>query len=113
MPQSDILRSVDLHTEIARFAVDNPSGRRSEILVKTPTLRVVLITMTAGTAAHEHSVDGPITLQAIRGHFVLTAGEETIELPAGHFASLPGGVRHAVRAVEDGAFLLTISWLGS
>ncbi len=112
MPQPDILRSVDLNEEIARYAVDNPSGRRSEILVKTPTLRVVLITMTAGTEAHEHAVDGPITVQVLRGRFVLTAGDDSTELPVGHFASLPGGVRHAVRAVEDGAFLLTISWLG-
>jgi len=111
MAQPDILRTVDLQDEIARFAVDNPSGRRSEILVKTPTLRVVLITMTAGTEAHEHAVDGPITLQALQGRFILKAGSEEIELPAGQFASLPGGVRHAVRAVEDGAFLLTISWI--
>ena len=113
MSQTDILRSVDLNEEIARYAVDNPSGRRSEILVKTPTLRVVLITMTAGTEAHEHAVDGPITIQALRGRFEVTAGGALQELAAGGFAALEGGVRHAVRAVEDGAFLLTIAWLGS
>ncbi|MBX3069339.1 MAG: hypothetical protein KF883_02425 [Thermomicrobiales bacterium] len=111
MSQPDIMRTVDLHDEIARYAVENPSGRRSEILVKTPTLRVVLITMTAGTEAHEHAVDGPITVQALTGRFVLTTEEGAIELPAGRLASLAGGIRHAVRAIEDGAFLLTISWI--
>lgn len=111
MSQPDILRTVDLHEEIARYSVDNPSGRRSEILVKSPTLRVVLMTMTAGTEANEHAVDGPITVQALTGHFVLAAGSDAIDLPAGRFASLAGGVRHAVRAVEDGALLLTISWI--
>ena len=113
MSQPDILRTVNLHDEIARYTADNPSGRRSEILVKTPTLRVVLVTMVAGTESHEHSVEGPITVQALTGRFEIDAEGETIELPTGGLAPLPGGVRHAVRAVEDGAFLLTISWLGS
>ena len=113
MSQPDILRTVNLHNEIARYAVEDPSGRRSVILVKTPTLRVVLVTMVAGTESHEHSVEGPITLQALTGRFEVTVEGETVELPAGGLASLAGGVRHAVRAVEDGAFLLTISWLGN
>ena len=113
MTHQNIMRSVDLNDEIARFNADVPSGRRSEILVKTPTLRVVLVTMKAGTESHEHAVDGPITLQALQGSFAVTAGNETITLSAGGFLALEGGIRHAVRATEDGAFLLTISWSGA
>lgn len=112
MSENIILRSVNLDQEIARFAVDNPSGRRSEILVKTPTLRVILVTMTAGTEPHEHAVEGPITIQILRGRFELDVEGTGSELGAGDFAVLEGGVRHTVRAIEDGAFLLTISWLG-
>ncbi|MGD9711621.1 MAG: cupin domain-containing protein [Thermomicrobiales bacterium] len=112
MTQPHIMRSVDLQAEIERFAVDSPSGRRSEILVKTPSLRVVLVTMTAGTESHEHSVDGPITIQALQGRFAVTAGDSSFELAEGGFAALEGGIPHAVHAIEDGAFLLTISWIG-
>jgi quercetin dioxygenase-like cupin family protein len=112
MTTPNIMRSVDLREEIARYNADVPSGRRSEILVKTPSLRVVLVTMKAGTESHEHAVEGPITIQALQGAFAISAGGEQLEVNAGGFVALEGGVRHAVRAVEDGAFLLTISWLG-
>ncbi|CAN5851431.1 hypothetical protein BH20CHL4_BH20CHL4_05980 [soil metagenome] len=107
-----IMRSVDLNQEIARYNSDVPSGRRSEILVKNPSLRVVLVTMKAGTESHEHSVAGPITVQALQGAFAVSAEDENLELMAGGFLALEGGVAHSVRAIEDGAFLLTISWLG-
>ncbi|CAN5879704.1 hypothetical protein BH24CHL4_BH24CHL4_10230 [soil metagenome] len=106
-----IMRSVDLNQEIARYNSDVPSGRRSEILVKNPSLRVVLVTMKAGTESHEHSVAGPITVQALQGAFAVSE-DENLELMAGGFLALEGGVAHSVRAIEDGAFLLTISWLG-
>ena len=112
MATPNIMRSVDLKDEIARYNADVPSGRRSEILVKTPSLRVVLVTMRAGAESHEHAVEGPITLQALQGAFVVNAGDEQLQLNEGGFVALEGGVAHAVRAIEDGAFLLTISWLG-
>lgn len=101
---------VDLAAEIARFTPDGPSGRRSETLLKTDDLRVVLITMRAGTELHEHSAPGTITVQPLHGRFVFSSGSETWELAPGSLISVGGGVRHAVRAIEDGAFLLTIAW---
>ncbi len=112
MATPDIMKSVDLFEEIARLQPDGQSGRRAEILVKTPTLRVVLTTMKAGIESDEHVVDGPITLQALQGRFSVITGDTATELNQGEFAPLAGGVRHSVRALEDGAFLLTISWLG-
>jgi len=51
-------------------------------------------------------------LQALQGAFAVSAEDENLELLAGGFLALEGGVAHSVRAIEDGAFLLTISWLG-
>ncbi|MEZ4500109.1 MAG: cupin domain-containing protein [Thermomicrobiales bacterium] len=113
MSQPNIVRSVHLDEEIDRYPVRTPSGRRSEILVKTPTLRVVLVTMTAGTESQEHAVEGTITIQALRGRFDIVIDDVAHPVPAGDLFALEGGVRHAVRAVEDGAFLLTIPWHGS
>ena len=112
MTARKILKQVDVNAEIARFPPDGPSGRRSEILLKTSSLRVVLVTMRAGAELHEHSAPGTITVQPIRGRFAFTAGDDEREIAAGSLISVEGGVRHAVRALEDGAFLLTIGWPG-
>jgi quercetin dioxygenase-like cupin family protein len=110
MTTDGLLAHVEFAREIARFPPDGPSGRRSEILLKTPTLRVILVTMRAGTALHEHTAPGPITVQPLAGRFTLLLEDGELDLSPGTLAALDGGVRHAVQAVEDGAFLLTIAW---
>ena len=102
----------DLKAEIERFPPNVPSGRRSETLLKTPSLRVVLVTMQAGTELHEHVAPGPITVQPLQGRFTLIVEGREHEVAPGTLVSLAGDTRHAVRAVEDGAFLLTIAWRG-
>ena len=49
MGRQEHITQFDLNAEIERFLPDVLSGRRSETLIKTPQLRVVLITMRAGT----------------------------------------------------------------
>ena len=111
MSTPGVLGRFDLAQEIARFPPDVPSGRRSETLLKTPSLRVVLITMRAGTELHEHTAPGPITVQPLQGRFTLVADGEEQEIVPGTVVALQERTRHAVRATEDGAFLLTIGWL--
>lgn len=107
------LGSFDLEEEIGRFPPgDDPSGRRAETLVKSDRLRVVLVTMRRGAELREHDAPGPITIQALRGRFAVAVGSERRELPAGSVIALAADARHAVRALDDGAFLLTIAWPG-
>jgi quercetin dioxygenase-like cupin family protein len=107
-----VVTAFDLDAEIARFPPDGPSGRRSEILIKTDSLRVVLVTMRAGTELQEHSAPATITVQALAGRFAFVAGEDEREIAPGALVSVESGVRHKVRALADGAFLLTIGWPG-
>ena len=110
MATQETITQFDLNAEIERFPPDVPSGRRSETLIKSPRLRVVLITMRAGAELHEHVAPGTVSVQPIRGRFTFTAGDDEREITAGTLVSVEGGVRHAVRALQDGAFLLTIGW---
>lgn len=103
-------KQFDLNAEIARYSPEIPSGRRSETLIKTSGLRVVLVTMRAGTELHEHVAPGPITIQPIQGRFVLILEADEHEAAPGTLLTLAHETRHAVRAIEDGAFLLTIGW---
>lgn len=106
-----ILGRYDLAAEIARLAPgNNAAGRRAETLIKGDRFRVVLIAMRAGSHLQEHTAPGPITIQALRGDFVVTVGDDESPLPAGGIIALAAGIEHAVRAVSDGAFLLTIGW---
>jgi quercetin dioxygenase-like cupin family protein len=110
MTMPGVLGRFDVEEEIARFPPDGPSGRRAETLLKTPCLRVVLITMRAGTELRDHTAPGPITVQPLQGRFALMVDGETLEITPGAVVALAERTRHAVRAIEDGAFLLTIGW---
>lgn len=112
MSVNESFRQFDLDAEIARFPPDGPSGRRSTILVKTASLRVVLVTMRAGTELQEHSAPATITVQPVQGRISFLVEAEERELAPGSLVTVEAGVRHTVRAIEDGAFLLTIGWPG-
>ncbi|HET7035766.1 MAG TPA: cupin domain-containing protein [Thermomicrobiaceae bacterium] len=106
-----ILGRFDFDSEIERFAPgEGASGRRAETLIKTDGLRVVLVTMRAGAALHEHTAPGPITIQALRGHLTVSVEgtNEEQQLQSGQLIAIAPGVRHAVRAQDAAAFLLTI-----
>lgn len=106
-----VLGRFDLEAEIARLAPgDTEAGRRAETLVKTDRFRVVLIAMRAGAHLREHTAPGPISIHALRGDFAVSVGDDESTLPAGGLVSLAPGVEHAVRALTDGAFLLTMGW---
>ena len=110
MMAEPILGRFDFDTEIERFAPgEGASGRRAETLIKTEGLRVVLVTLRAGAALHEHTAPGPITIQALRGHLTVSLeGADPVPLRRDQFIAIASGVRHSVRAEDAAAFLLTI-----
>lgn len=87
---------------------DSKARHRANILVKTDTIRVVLVTMLKDGELQEHSAPGPITVQVLKGAIDFSVDDETHLMSEGDLISLAPGVRHAIRGVEDGAFLLTI-----
>ncbi len=111
MDHEAVLAVFDLDQEIDRFLPSGGhSGRRAEILVKADRLRVVLVTMNAGVELHEHTAPGPITIQTLRGRMAVMLGSGEVMLDTGAMIALAEGAPHSVRAVEDGAFLLTIGY---
>jgi quercetin dioxygenase-like cupin family protein len=111
---ANVYGPASLRDEIQRFQPDAEaaSGRRSQTLVKTDDLRVLLVTMRAGAELAEHSAPGTITIHGLEGELIVEADGGEQDLPAGSIVSLAEGVRHSVRARTDGAFLLTIAWSG-
>ena len=108
-----VLGSFDLTHEITRFPPgETGGGRRAETLIKTSGLRVVLVTMKAGAALHEHTAPGPISIYAVQGSFQVDVESTKHSLSTGSLISIAAGVKHVVRALEPGAFLLTIGGTG-
>jgi quercetin dioxygenase-like cupin family protein len=105
--------TIDLLQEVARLTPHDDTGRRSETLLKTPDLRVVLVTMRAGAELSEHTAPGTITVQPLRGRFRFSTDNGAQEIVAGDLVSVAGKVRHAVHCLDEGAFLLTLAWPGS
>jgi quercetin dioxygenase-like cupin family protein len=114
MANDAILAKYSLIDEVRRLAPDdNEAGRRAEILVKEDDLRITLVTMRQGVELDEHSVPVSIGIHVLRGRFAVHYDGETLELDHGDLVSLRKDVRHTVRAIEDGAFLLTLGWPAS
>ena len=103
----------NLKAEIERLRREEhwlKDGRISETLVKYSDFRIVLILMRAGTLMQEHKADARISIQGLSGRLMVELPEKTVELSAGDLLVLEKCLPHDVRAVEDSAFLLSISW---
>jgi len=87
---------------------ESEARHRAQILIKTDTIRVVVVSMVVGGELQEHSAPGPITIHSIEGAIEVDVEGERHLLEAGELISLAPGVRHSVRCVKDGYFLLTI-----
>ncbi len=103
----------DLQREINRLPPDPDSEakHRAEILIKTDTLRVVLVTVLSGAIVPEHPAPGPLTVQVLEGAIRFKVEDAPHDLYKGQLISIAPGVGYEIEGVEDGAFLLTIAHL--
>ena len=108
----DRMAHFDLNYEIADAASKKPwpSGHYAKTLFKKHDFRVVLINMEPGAHIKEHHADGTISVQVLNGKIRMNVGGKAHELGAGNLFTLAASIRHDVEAVDDSAFLLTISW---
>jgi quercetin dioxygenase-like cupin family protein len=108
--QCNLLEEIEnLHKEDAWVKNTGPS---SKTLVKYPDLRVVLLAMKKSMIMREHKAAARISIQTLAGRIHLTLQDREIDLPAGQLLTLDPDLTHDVEAVEDSAFLLTLSWRG-
>lgn len=91
-------------------AFQRSTGRSSTTLAKYPDLRIVLVSMKAGTKMHEHKAAGRLSLLTLTGCVRLKVLKHNVDVPAGHLFTLDCCVPHDVEALQQSTFLLTISW---
>ena len=97
---------VDEQLDLARAA---HSGRAAHTVHggQDHSLRQTVIALAAGHELGEHASPGEATLQVLRGHVRLNAGEDSCDGSTGDYLVIPAE-RHALLAVDDSAVLLTV-----
>ena len=118
LPQlADPVIRLNLEEELEKLhqaeAWNEASGRSSKTLAKYADFRVVLISMKAGSHMNQHHADGRISIQCLRGKLRIHLPSKTnAEMTAADLLVLDSGIPHDVDAIEESAFLVTISWPG-
>ena len=108
-----VFSQFDLAGQISRIRSEKSwqegPGRVTRMLAKAPGLRVALIVMRAGNRWEEHKTDSRIAIQPIEGSVRFILPDRTVELRKGELLVLEPGIPHGVEALEEAAFLLTLS----
>jgi quercetin dioxygenase-like cupin family protein len=112
---ADEMQRFDLQQELQELRREDSwgreTGRSSKTLAKYPDFRIVLVLMKAATHMDEHKAEARISIQALVGRILLHLPErKPLELSAGQWLALDCGMPHDVEALEESAFLLTVSW---
>ena len=94
----------------ARTDVLERDGRSGRTLLKDGPLRVTLIVLGPGGDIPEHTAQGPVTVQPLRGEVEVTAGGETRTVTPDGLLALGPDVAHTVRSDDGATLLLTVGY---
>ena len=89
---------------------ERETGRSSKTLAKYPDFRIVLILMKANTQMDQHRAEGRVSIHQMLGKMCVHLPDQDVAVSAGDLLVLDRGVLHNLEALEESAFLLTISW---
>ena len=104
----------DVVGELERMRGAEPprAAHLAKTLLRSPSLRIVLITMEAGARIAEHRAEGAIAIQVIDGSIRLHYSGAVVELAPGQLATLERDVPHSLDASVRSGVLLSIAWTG-
>jgi quercetin dioxygenase-like cupin family protein len=94
--------------EVAALVEVAPDSTVSRTVLKAEGARLVLFSFDAGQELTEHTAAVPVLLQALDGHFEVTAAGRTVDLRPGGVIHLGTRLPHAVLAREPSRLLLTM-----
>jgi quercetin dioxygenase-like cupin family protein len=85
------------------------AGVLSQVLLKDDTCQYTLFCLAADTEISEHTSTRNAVVQGIEGKGTLTLEGNDIPLEPGVLVVMPAHVPHAIKAIDNLAFLLTLS----
>lgn len=106
----------DLARELAQLQVEDTylrTGHNARTLAKYEDTRIVLTALRKGARVRTHETDERIAIQCLLGRVRVWLPYGTSEeVSEGGLGVLDRGVAHELEALEDCAFLLTVTWVG-
>ena len=102
---------LDLESEISHLHRPQWStGIARKVLIQYPDLQITLRTMRARTRIPRHHNTGRICVQTVQGHIRMHVDGRIFDLPKGKMLVLDRAIVHDVEALEESAFLLTVTY---
>ena len=89
-------------------AVVVPGRLGHTVVLKSPGVRVLVLTFEAGHVLKEHRVPKILVMQALEGHLRVTAGGKVTDLRPFGLLRLDPSLRHEVEALEESRLMLTL-----
>jgi quercetin dioxygenase-like cupin family protein len=83
--------------------------RNAKTLVQEPGLRAVLVALRPGARLDDHASHAQVTVQGLAGRLRVHLADRTVEVGPGRLVSIEPGVAHALEALDETTFLLTIA----
>ena len=108
---SEPILTFDLTEQVRSLTLEKQwktEGHDAITLVKSPSLRIVLMILQAGAALPEHSTSGTISVQVLSGSVDFIVEDKATHLKAASLLSLASGIPHSVHAIEESVVLLTV-----
>jgi len=111
-PLDGAWRSFDLHLMLKQVKAEDTwrsSSRNAMTLMKSRGQRIVLIALHGKTEIPMHHADGQLSLQVLQGSLRVRTDTQVVTLKKGELLALHAEIPHAIEAVRESAFLLTLS----
>ncbi len=105
---STLLDIAAITTQIRSESAYQRSGHGARTVLREDDLRVVVLAMKAGAVVPEHQAQATGSLHVISGRIRLTFAERSVELSPGQLVAIVRAAGHAVEALEESSFVLTL-----
>lgn len=84
-------------------------GKIARTVVRSQDLTIVITLLKQGNSLHEHKAPGPINVTVLQGELEFQVNnDDRVNLKALDTIAVPAGTLHAVQALTDSAFMITI-----
>ena len=85
------------------------SDRNSVTIFKSETMRIVLLGLHQNAELKPHKANGVISVQVLQGKINFITDEQSVDLEQGQMIALQENITHAVKALKESFFLLTLA----
>ena len=86
-------------------------GKEMAVLLETPYLKLVTITLRDGTSLPSHRTPTPVTIQVLEGEGVIHVGSRPVSVTKGSLVALMAGEEHDVITKSGTSIVLLVHYL--